>query len=387
MRRECVKLYQMRMLNTITIKATALCVSMIFVVLSAIISFQQPFYDTDMLFYSGIYYEEEFHDPTDLHKQVYEKVWLPLDSASRQFLNEKPLEVRAKESADFYNQQLPFYKIKPAYNFLVRQLTDFISHNPLKSMQWINVIAYILTAIIIVAFLFPHLSALYLSVTVVGTICLPLTIAVSRMFTPDMSSVLFLMCGFYFLTNAKHNLHLAFLSLIISILFRPDNVMMVILIAALFASITKSNYQILISYVLLSLIIYLSIGIYYQGYGWKITFQHSAIDLAVSPESWESVPLTLKDYISTVLTGVLTYKMLIISMLFISSVLYAIMCRDKQFQSTSWKALILANLIINPLRFLLFPIFDDRYYLSFYLLALIVLCMHVFGSYKNLKTE
>jgi hypothetical protein len=367
----------MKMLNSKSARLTALIISSCVVLFSAAISLRQPFYDTDMLFYSAIYYENYSSDSTVLHRQVYDKVWSPLDSASRRFLNEKPLELRAKQSPDFFIQQLPFYRIKPGYNVLIRFLTDNFFQNPLMAMQWINVVAYVLTCIIIMLWLYPYLPAFYLLIAVCGICCSTLFIGVSRMFTPDMLSVFFLMLSFYLIARQSEWLHLAYLSLLISIFFRPENALMLILIAIINAVHSKSQIRLQFIYVLLSLIIYWGIGAYYEGYGWKIFFQHSAIDLSVSPASWKDVPLTLRDYIYTVIKGALTFKMMVLFIIFSSALLFAITTRDKMFQTTSFQSLIAANLLINPLRFLVLPIIDDRYYLSFYLLVLIVMSLHV----------
>jgi hypothetical protein len=65
---------------------------------------------------------------------------------------------------------------------------------------------------------------------------------------------------------------------------------------------------------------------------------------------------------------------------FASVVLYRIAVIDAMISRTAWKAMIVSQISLTGLKFLLFPVFDDRYYLSSVLIGLIALCVHVFKT-------
>lgn len=361
--------------------------SMLIISASAYISLNNPFYDTDMLFYTGIYYEHKNNDPEELHRLVYSEIWQPLDSNSRVFLSEKPLEIKAKQSPDYFIQQLPFYKIKPGYNFLIRLLTDYLEVKPTLAIQYINITAYVLTALIIFMWLYPFMPAVYLFICTSCICTLPLFIFTSRMFTPDMPSVLLIMLGSLCYCMPKQNLSLAFSAFLLALLFRPDNLLLIILLGASHFYFQRHNLKTIITFNIIALAIYICIGYFYKAYGWKITFQHSAIDLSVAPKDWEMIPLHPYDYILALLRGVFTYKMSLMFTGFASVVLYRIAVIDAMISRTAWKAMIVSQISLTGLKFLLFPVFDDRYYLSSVLIGLIALCVHVFKTPQLHKKE
>lgn len=367
----------------------AVIASILFIAGSAYYHFKQPLYDWDMLAYTAIQYKMQGIPDSQIHACVYSQVFNHLDSTTQSFLSSKPLEVRAVNEPDFFLEQLPFYEIKPGYNYAVNLMMKICKVSVITAMQLVSIISFIIVA----GFLLYYLQLFY-----TGWLLLLLTAAVSaiptlsmaaRLFTPDMLSICMLMPVFYLMRN-KTPVHeaLIYLLLILSVSVRPDNVLL-LFIYPLISYMMNSKIlfpKTTVSGMLVGVLFYLIIGNYFNGYGWKITFQHSALDLSVTPSYWSAIPLQISEYFRALVNGVLLVKTKVVFTVFITTLTYYsinhLIAQERKEMYQLW----LLNLIFFLLKFSLFPVFDDRYYLQSILLAALLIIRAIIPPNKLLHT-
>ncbi len=368
----------------------SITVSSLFIFITAYYHFKQPLYDWDMLAYSAIQYQMQGVPDSQIHTMVYSRVFDELDSTTQNFLSTKPLEVRARSESDFFMEQLPFYTIKPGYNYAVYFVAWLFSATPVKAMQLVSVLSFMLTSFLLLYYLhcfYTTWRLFIITAAVVGTSTLTMA---ARMFTPDMLSVCFLLPIFYFMMHRKPiQMGIVYILLLLSITIRPDNLLLLFMYPVVhYYSEKKLEAPVLtISGLVIGVLLYLVIGYHYQGYGWKITFQHSAIDLSIRPTEWYAVSLSAFDYMKTLLNGLLLVKSKCIDAVFIMVLSYYSIRHLATAERRAWAMLWLLNVLFFILKFLLFPVFDDRYYLQSLLLALILIIRAIIPSDKSLHTQ
>jgi hypothetical protein len=372
------------------IHALAILFAFLFIITAAYYHLKQPMYDWDMLAYSAIQYKMQGVPDSQIQKVVYDVVYSALDSSTKAFLSEKPLEIKAMKDVEFFMEQLPFYEIKPGYNFLVFSIAYLIKCSPIKAMQYVSVGAFVITSLFILYYLQQYFSSWILfiltaSVTSISTLSIS-----ARMFTPDMLSVCILMPVFYMaMSRRRVHLIMMYFLLILSITIRPDNVLWIIALPILYYVINRNIH--LISFnivgVCIGVFVYLFIGYYYQGYGWKITFQHSAIDLGVKPSYWFNIPLTIVDYLKALTIGILTYKTKFVFAVFIAVLTYFSIYKITESERPVLLLWWSSNVSLFVAKFLLFPVFDDRYYLLSILLASLLIIRAIIPSSSSLNMQ
>ena len=341
-----------------------------------------------MLAYAAIHYQRQGLSNEQAHGKIYNELLPQLDSATQAFLTTEPFDRKAKASPEFFAEQLPFYTTKPLYNALVSALC-IAGLTPLEAMRMISAIGYGLVALCVFAFfvrLFHPVLALLFSLLLP---LMPVAMLTARLLTPDMLSSAFVLWAFALYLLHKR-FHAPVFLLLLSIGLRVDNAVIALAAALLFALANDALRARLygIAYAILAVMIYLVIGQAFGGYGWKITFQHSILDLATKVSTWAATPLTFDIYIDALVKGIRRYQLVILPALFFTAASIAATksLLEKRLFDSGLVAVAAVLLISMCVKFLAFPRFDVRYYVPQYVFALLLIVIAVLPQrYKTTK--
>lgn len=359
-------------------------------------AYQKPVYDWDMLAYAAVQYQWQGLNDEQTHRKIYQDILPGLGDSVKQFLTEKEYEQLCAKSPAYFNSQLPFYTIKPLYNGLVYVFSKF-SLTFLQAMRLISALSYVVLILMIVWLMmenrndtFDKFSAGLAGVFIGVLICaVPIVMTPARMLTPDLLSSTLLISAtlLYLLLN---RFHLAMILFLLSIAVRPDNAAttLIAIIMIAFFDAQRRRWRFIALYSIITFIIYFLIAYFFSGYGWKITFQHSVIDLAKPINEWENIPLTINEYFKWLLYQVVYSRPLLVPALLLAVLSYFAMRKltmeifDKKLIAIWW--ILLLSAII---KFAAFPRFDLRYYIPQYILfAAMVAFVIVNQRRKNLAS-
>ena len=342
-----------------------------------------------MLAYAAIHYQRQGLSNEQAHGKIYNELLPQLDSATQAFLTTEPFDRKAKASPEFFAEQLPFYTTKPLYNALVSALC-IAGLTPLEAMRMISAIGYGLVALCVFAFfvrLFHPVLALLFSLLLP---LMPVAMLTARLLTPDMLSSAFVLWAFALYLLHKR-FHAPVFLLLLSIGLRVDNAVIALTAALLFAfadDAHRARRLYGIAYAILAVMIYLVIGQAFGSYGWKITFQHSILDLTINVSMWAATPLTFDIYIDALVKGIRRYQLVILPALFFTAASIAATnsLLEKRLFDNGLVAVAAVLFSSMCVKFLAFPRFDVRYYVPQYVFALLLIIIAVLPQrYKTTK--
>lgn len=354
-------------------------------------AFLKPVYDWDMLAYAAIQYKKQGLTNEQTHEKIYNELLPSLSKDVQSFLTSEEFDKHSAASVEYFSEQLPFYEIKPLYNGLVEVLCS-LGLTPLKAMRVLSGLSYaILTLLTYVALS----SRLRFDVSSLFTalICLMPTVMLSfRLLTPDGLSTV-LIVGACVLFLLRSNFHLSMILLILSIGFRPDNVVIAVAAAIVFHLFNenKTAWWSAAIYVAASLALYFIIVLGFNGYGWKITFQHSIIDLNKPIHDWKSIPLTITDYFKHFLLSFRKYQLVWLPALFFAALSFVSTksLLSKNVFDKKLLAIVIVLASAMAIKYLAFPRLDVRYYVPQFVFAmtLIVLALTINTRFEKLQDE
>jgi hypothetical protein len=131
--------------------------------------------------------------------------------------------------------------------------------------------------------------------------------------------------------------------------------------------------------------VYLAIGKAFNGYGWKITFQHSVLDLTQTVDAWAAIPLTAEVYFDALAKAVRRYQLVLIPALFftVAGIAAVKSLIQRRLFNNGLVAVTAVLLVSMCVKFLAFPRFDVRYYMPQYVFALMLIVMAAMPQRKK----
>lgn len=338
--------------------------------------YKNPAYNFDMLGYMALVIRmDKVHAIEEIHHITYTSAAqnVPLEEYEK-LTETPPYRKRFETDPSEFKKILPNYIVKPLYTWFC-----WIFYKIGFPLPKATVLPSLIAFLALGSFLF-HWISKYLNTAFafLGTGLLmystPVT-AVARLSTPDCLSALFLVLAIYFILHRK-SITLMFLSFLLSILARVDNIITCFFIVSFLTFIKKWKSITLKQYVMMMAILiaaYFAVIFPVTKFGWSI-FYYSQYARHIDYSRDFDDAVTLSSYIS------LFYRKLIIAFgsthfTFFAFLGLLVLIRKKStFKNLNLdQAFLLVLFAIGLFKFILLPDLSDRFYLGFYLIILILL--------------
>jgi len=350
----------------------------VFLLPVGLFSFKHPAYNWDMLGYMAIVIKMDgTKEIQKVHAITYQtaKANLP-QRVYQQLLDSNGPRARFATDPNFFEKVLPIYVVKPLYNWL-----SFVFYKsgvalPIATLLP-SLIAFFLIALLVFHWLKKFLSTVVAFVSVLLIMTFSFVVASSTLSTPDNLSAFFLLSAFYFILQ-RPAVGPMFLFLLLSILTRADNIIIASLIISFLALSNKWNLKIKMSQYFIMLFIfciaYLVIILPIKQYGWTLLYYSEYVKHMNFSRDFNAV-FTWSDYFSYMYTKAIAG---LVSSHFTLFMFFATLIITQPFpmklRLLSFEQLFTLLLVsIILFRFLLLPDISDRFYVSFYLVIMILL--------------
>jgi len=361
---------------------------LILVLLVGLYGLKKPNYNWDMLGYMAVVIGYDHSDPIFVHDTVYQIAKEQVPAPIYNQLVDGGLEFRKRMAANSneFDQQLPFYSVKPLYTRMV-YLFYKLGIPLIQSIHLPSLFSFFMMGFLLLFWIRKYIQFfLGLSVSLLIILSAPI-LEVVRISTPDCLSAFLLFSAMYFILEAK-SLILTFLFLLLSIFARLDNVIPSIFILTLLTFSREWEHTISVNKYILMLLCFsiscLSISFTTIRLGWSVfyypTFMRSLnLSYAFHPQ------FHLRDYIGLAMSHFMTGLFSTNLLLFLSlSVLVFIERSYPGSRRLGFDQLFLCNIFfIIAVRFVLQPMIADRIYIPYYLCILIVLIRTLRRTKKN----
>lgn len=318
-----------------------------------------------------------------VHVQAYEDVRDNVDQTSYAKLITGDFREAVNSSPDSLRQLLPLYKIKFGYIYLIEKFHGIFGSYTSAA----HAISYIfcLLCIPVIYVLISDLKVpVYFSPIIIfgsGIVLL------GRYATPDSGGLFFgVLAYLFFLRGMNKSLGFA---LALSMTFRPD---MIVLACVFFVvGLKRYSYKSFFSIMLLPLLCWLFIRYSYQSYGHLEFFNISLIHGTPYPELMK-ISTRAYDYIRPYMHGVVYMLLSPYSILYL--LVFVMFYKIKKFYSENFLSLnqkvveiVSITTIYFFIRFLLYPNYDERYFVICILVYSISLVSMLYNNRDATKSE
>ncbi|MEM6964367.1 MAG: hypothetical protein AAF573_06350 [Bacteroidota bacterium] len=335
-----------------------------------------PLYDFDMVCYMGVMLELDGKNAEELHREVYSELKSELSPDTYETLLDGGRALRRKcyESSDFFFHHLSFYRVKPLYNYIGYWIHKKCNLSLISSLFCISVISYIGIGILFYHWIrasFSRISGIVVVMLVMG---LAPIADLLRDFTPDaLSNFLILLAVYFYFINRKLDMSIF---LMLATLARIDNFVLMVLIGvvllffdkfhALFINYNRgetgkiSNSRVDKLYGVILIVIGLSLFLAIPHWvgndtNWVGKFSHT---------------FSVSQYISEVVFSMNAFRYSHFQLILVFGIILSPL--RKYLVEQEIKILLIILLAIG-VRLILFPSFQDRFFISYELLLIIVL--------------
>src|SRR5690606_24945270 len=164
----------------------------------------EPYYDWDLLGYSGVAARIGGATPAEAHRRVYDLAYRNVPPEQYAWLVEGG-EFQQAVAADpaAFEQQLPFYRLEPAYPLLILAL-DRLGVDPVHGSVWISRVAYLGIGVVAFVWLSGFLSPLAALATAWGAMSVQVALEAARLPTPDAFSALVVLTALWLVFECQH---------------------------------------------------------------------------------------------------------------------------------------------------------------------------------------
>jgi hypothetical protein len=250
------------------------------------IAWARPFYNWDMLPYVALAYRFQGASVVESHERVYEEVRRVVPPEQFLLLTEaEPYRIEVFRSPEAFGQQLPYHTVKPGYPFLI-SLLDRLGMSPVWASVALARAGYILTGIILLLWLW---TVVPVGVAVVGAwvmMSLPSVIQLARLSSPDSLSTACVLAALY-LFFAPRKRHVALAVLVVSLALRPDNLLWLGLLLAVWKILEEGRWRSVVPWAALGMTVYLVQAGVSGMYGWQTLFYVNFVERLPYPADAE----------------------------------------------------------------------------------------------------
>ncbi len=349
---------------------------------------EYPTYNRDTVSYVGAALSYEEKDITTLHHEAYQSV-LDAVPANRRgsLLSKTPHDKVMAERPDVFVAQLNGYHGKPLYVAGIYGLHK-LGLNLVFSARLLAILPAIGLAVLILIWLSRYYSIGYscllsfLSATGAGIQ------SVELFSTPDMLSAALLVLGLYFLVEQRRPTTGAMI-LVLSVFARMDNIILVNLIFCYLALFAPRSDRISVTqfafFGIAATASYLAIGYLAQVDSWATTFHYAFGELIIDPANklYSITPGFYVEILARQFSLALTTNPIKQTCLFAGlGIITVLLHRYRPAHSSS---VMLAGLAITVLmamviRYLSFPLLEERYYFAEYMMISLLFLRQVAES-------
>jgi hypothetical protein len=329
-----------------------------------------PFWD--MLPYMGCVIEIDESAPELVHQRTYSEFnRYASERMKASMLDGHPFCREMQRSPEHFNQQLPFYRVKPLYIWLSYLLWK--CGIPLfYAFCCVNVLAVVVLGWFAFKWLQAFFTPVYTFLLSLILVFLPMHCSTYSIASPDTLSAASLIAGAYFFLQKKKTI-LTLVCFLIAVLVRVDNAIFVTLILS--ASLIRSlqmRSRILPYVVALGILALLLFMIWEQssGYSMQQMFYRSFVDLVVNPQAidyninplmyWNGIQKGIRDSVHNIEFYLLPILIL----------LFFIYRQQKSGEQQVWLFALIGTLLI---RLLMHPLFENRYLFAYSLVFMLLL--------------
>lgn len=365
------------MQNSAHAKKNSFIISIVFLICICAIAFWcyiKPAYNWDMLPYMAIVKHTETNNADSIHAFVYNTAKKEITPAAYALLTDTSNNYRktmANNSTEFF-KQLPYYYVKPLYIIFVYAFykTGF----PLtKSTELPSIISFLFISTLFYFWLKKYIPA-FVAFAIALMLMLSAPILVSlRSSTPDFLSAAFLFAAIYFIAE-KNKPWLTLLLFLFAIFTRIDNIISAFFFFSLLAfckipekQISKKKYIIFIALCSIACISTIFIA---TTFGWNSNYYP-----IISYNTWHSTkPFSIQEYLTAFYEN--TANGLIYTHIFLFAIIATyvfIPSWPLKFKMLQFDQLLaFAIILLFTARYILFPGIEDRFYIAYYLVIILL---------------
>ncbi|MFN8247374.1 MAG: hypothetical protein U0T68_00335 [Ferruginibacter sp.] len=361
--------------NILNLNIMGWCLYVAFLLLVAIYSYHKPACNWDMLPYMAIVLQYDY-SKKNIHDEVYRTAAEEIPAAYYMRLTDSSHICRFKafNNKAFFNSQLPFYVVKPLYTFLV--YCFYKLGIPLtKSTVIVSVIAWFVLSLMLLFWLRQSLEGIapfLLSALTAASVPLLEAVGLS---TPDALSALCMTAAVYGLLNKKNRMFIAVLFLL-AMLTRLDNMLPVLVFITAFTfykPIKQFSFYFMLVMVGLIAAVYCLVTYQSLSYGWSFWYYPDFIN-HLHDAVGEQRAFHFSSYFelmkSQLINGLKNSSVWVFLLLMVLH-----FCKQGKFHfdaGNEGHIMLVLFLLVIALRFLLQPVIADRFYIPYYIPALVI---------------
>ena len=262
--------------------------------LAANLTWSTPQYNWDMVPYVAIAHELNGTSPLAAHARTYAELSRSLDERTRtQLTGATRYRAEVATDADAFRAQLPVYRMKVAYPWLLSKLMQ-AGANPVHASVWISRVAYLVAGLVLLGWL---MSVVPFPLALAGAwlfMALPFAIELAELSTPDALSTAVVLAALWLLLERKQP-RLSLLLLSVSLLIRPDNIAWLLAAAAFLFVRRPALRRFTAATVAVGMAVVVLLGIWSGAPGGIAWFHHSFVARITDYAAFE--PLSPLDYL------------------------------------------------------------------------------------------
>jgi len=350
----------------------------------AIFAYKHPSYNWDMLAYMALVMAIENDDIEKVHKATYEHARLNVPTEEYEKLVGGVLRKGRMENTSEFKSILPLYAVKPLYVWLSYGFYKAGFSLPLSTVIP-SIIAYLIIGLLLFHWLNRNHRLLFAFAAASIIMYSSVMINVANLSTPDCLSALFLLAAFYFVLE-RPSVLLSFLFLAGSVLVRLDNIILALLLLTFLHFGVSWKKRIKLFQYIFMVMVLAGVQVLVSGMasnGGDFLYFPTFITY-YNPDHHPQSSFSISNYLSLfserllmalIYTQVSIFILLVLTMV---SVGFAAGVRSLSFE----KLFSILLIVIIAIRFILFPNLEDRFYVAFYIVIL-VLAMQQFKNGIN----
>ncbi|MCY0969782.1 hypothetical protein [Chryseobacterium wangxinyae] len=352
-------------------------------------SYKNRIYDWDLPGYLACLYSLDYPNSSEkVHFLTYRSI--KKEASAQQYKDISGLVIPNKaiqffeKNAQGLEEQIPYYKIKVGYNFVVSIFYSLGVSGP-HSVLLVSIFSYFFSGVVLFCIfkvIFPE-NYILAPLLTLGILLLPTARFMSKSPSPDMLGFVFLLL-FILAIIKKLNQWIIFSVLLITVLIRPDYIIFALtyLFMQIVFKFIKLNKNIDLSSIFQGLLlagIYLCIVNYYEYPGWKDLFYDTFIQRRPLITA-HLANFSFNDYLNILFNKLINFKKVSLASTAILGMIF-------YFSRNLWVRMISVFLFANIfIKFLIFPDSASvRFFFGFIILLFVVLMYSLSERYNGFK--
>ena len=369
------------------------CIFFLSLIMLINIYFIKPAYNWDLIPYVGVALSFEKNENKSVSKDTFEliKKNVPPDV----FENLIGSKIKSKNYRNeiyinpvYFDQQLPFYSIKPIYPLTMYGLSK-IGINLIDGSILISKFSYFLLGLLIWIWLRQTFNAFFSFIFTSLIVSTPYVLNLASYSTPDALASFLVVLGLFFGFGLSSS-RLSKCIFLVIILVRPDNFIFLVLNCIYSLFIIKSDRKFSASILIFAIIIYEANSVISGSYGWQILFYHTFFDRLPNPTD-ATISIGISDYLITIakhsmpiIISNTSYNFLL-HIFLLTLVGFLVWQEDiKTNLNNKYFQLVFLGFAYITFHWFLFPLEKERVLAGWYIVILILLTTTL-GELKNKK--